>query len=471
MNSNSWFIAGNKLPKQLSKQEVYELFEKMKSGDESARTMLIEHNIRLVFHVVYQYFNAVKYDKNDLVSIGNIGLIKAVSTFDDSKDVEFSSYAARCISNEILMFLRKMKKDENICSLDMEICHDKDDNGLKISDMLSDGTDVAEELIDNETYLIIRQLVNELSGRDREVIMLYFGFYDGKAYTQQEIADILFISRSYVSKVIIKNLDILRKQLVEKGILELNYTKTKKNKLESKDEGEDIMAGKHKIIYEYFSSNTKEEVNNMLEKLTEEERMLVKVRESRKLTKEETYNFYGRLMPKMRRLLGNPNRKTRSRKNRTSAIESVSTVSVAQDKNEVLSDQSNSMISEVIKQQDVENISKPTNIERITKEDYLKILEMLRMPNFTKMIDMHSLKEATIISLALGHVDGKCFSIQAIAKFLGIEEQEVRDIVRKVLFTYKKIINQIMDETIYALIEESGESSVVLNKSTDNKQL
>lgn len=204
MNMESLLFGGKELPKTLSKYEVSELIEKIKQGDEKARKKLIEHNIRLVLYEVNHRFKSVEYDKNDLVSIGNIGLMKAITTFDASKKVEFSTYATRCIDNEILMFLRKLKKNQNVDSLDRIIRHDKDGNEKKLEDIISDDIDITESYTDNETYQIIRQIVKDLPERDRQIIMLYFGFYNGKTHTQKEIAKELGISRSYVPRLIKK---------------------------------------------------------------------------------------------------------------------------------------------------------------------------------------------------------------------------------------------------------------------------
>lgn len=232
MNTDELFIDGYKLPKPLSKQEVYELLKKIKQGDELAREKFVEHNIRLVLYEVTGRFKSVEYDKKDLVSIGNVGLMKAITTFDTSKKVEFATYATRCIDNEILMFLRKLKKDQNVDSLDRTINHDKDGNELKIEDIIIDETDIVEEYTDNETHQILRQIVKDLPDRDREIIMLHFGFYNDKTHTQKEIADMMSISRSYVSRLITKIVKKLGQQLQQKGVIELRMEgqrpKTKK---------------------------------------------------------------------------------------------------------------------------------------------------------------------------------------------------------------------------------------------------
>jgi len=220
MNTEELFIDSDKLPQPLSKQEVYELFDKIKQCDEQAREKLIYHNIRLVLHEVTTRFKNVKYDKRDLVSIGNVGLVKAIETFDTSRKVEFSTYATRCIDNEILMFLRKLNRYIDMDSLDRKINPGNDGNESKIEDIISDGTDIVKDYIDKETYCIIRKAVKDLPDRDREIIMLYFGFYNGKTYTQKEIADFFSVNQSYISKLITRILKWLGKKIEEQGLIE-----------------------------------------------------------------------------------------------------------------------------------------------------------------------------------------------------------------------------------------------------------
>ena len=196
MKTDELFLVGHKLPTPLSKQEVYELLGKIKQGDKRAKEKLAEYNIRLVLYEVTGRFKFVEYEKNELVSIGNLGLMKAINTFDTTKKVEFATYATRCIDNEILMFLRQLKKDQKVDSLNRTINYDNEGNELYLEDTISDETDIFEKYTDNETYQIIRQIVKDLPDREREIIMLYFGFYNDKIYTQKEIADMMSNSRT-----------------------------------------------------------------------------------------------------------------------------------------------------------------------------------------------------------------------------------------------------------------------------------
>ena len=202
MGYNDIFIEGYKIPKKLPKEEMYDLLSKVSQGDTDARQKLIEHNIRLVIYEVNGRFNTLEHDKSELVSIGILGLVKAVDTYDLSKKIEFSSYAIRCIDNEILMFIRKLKKEKGVDSLDRPIGGEGSDKKIKLEDTISSDVDIETSYEDEEDYAEVRRIVYSLPEREREIIMLAFGFYDGRVYKQREIADKLNISRSYASRLI-----------------------------------------------------------------------------------------------------------------------------------------------------------------------------------------------------------------------------------------------------------------------------
>lgn len=225
MNTDELFIDANQLPKPLSKSQTYELLDKVKQGDEEAKKIIAEHNIRLVLYEVTTRFKYVEYDKKDLVSIGNIGLIKAITTFDKSRKVEFSAYTTRCIDNEILMFLRKIKKDQNVDSLNKQIKHDKEGRELKIEDIISDTSNIIDDYEKNITYKSIQEIIKKLPNRDKEIIILRFGFYNNEVHTQEEIANMMSISRSYVSRLIAKIVKRIGQELKKNGIIELRSQK------------------------------------------------------------------------------------------------------------------------------------------------------------------------------------------------------------------------------------------------------
>lgn len=206
----------NIFPKPLSAKEERECFEKMAAGDKSARDKLIEHNLRLVAHIIKKYYSNAQ-DQEDLISIGTIGLIKAVSTFDYTKGCRFATYGSRCVENEILMHFRFMKKSASDVHFDEPVDSDKDGNQLCLIDIIADGECVADkiELIikSEQLYKFINEYLDE---RERQIIFMRYGLNNGAPLTQREVAKKLNISRSYVSRIEKKALQTLKK-IYEKG--------------------------------------------------------------------------------------------------------------------------------------------------------------------------------------------------------------------------------------------------------------
>ncbi|MBR4973898.1 MAG: RNA polymerase sporulation sigma factor SigK [Clostridia bacterium] len=188
-------------PPPLSEKKENELLEKSQNGDENARNKLIEHNLRLVAHIVKKYY-ATGAEQDDLISIGTIGLIKAVSTFKSDKNIRLATYAARCIENEILMFFRNQKKTSQDVFISDPIDTDKDGNALTLIDIIADKRDIVEEI---DTKLKIEKLKavlpSTLDKREKEIIDLRYGLNGKEELTQREIAKKLNISRSYVSRI------------------------------------------------------------------------------------------------------------------------------------------------------------------------------------------------------------------------------------------------------------------------------
>ena len=197
-------------PKPLSQKEERLYLEQMKTGDSEAKNKLIEHNLRLVAHIIKKYYGT-KCEQDDLVSIGTIGLIKAINTFDPDKKIRLSSYASRCIENEILMHLRAVKKTERDISLNETIDTDKDGNPLTLMDIMAVDDSMLDDLDMKLNSKKLGQYINEeLSGREKTVIILRYGLNGKKPMTQKEVAGLLDISRSYVSRIETKALKILR---------------------------------------------------------------------------------------------------------------------------------------------------------------------------------------------------------------------------------------------------------------------
>ncbi len=188
-------------PQPLSAEQEKVYFDRWHLGDRIAYQALIEHNLRLVAHVAKK-FDSSGIDHDDLISIGTVGLIKAVDTFQPTKGTKFATYAARCIQNEILMQLRALKKTRKDVSLSSPIGMDKEGNEITIGDILgSDGDETEEEVSKRLEIHQTMKLLDMLDPRERRVIELRFGLVDGKEWTQNEIAENLGISRSYVSRL------------------------------------------------------------------------------------------------------------------------------------------------------------------------------------------------------------------------------------------------------------------------------
>ena len=188
--------------KPLTAQEEKEYLDRFQAGDQKARDILIERNMRLVAHVVKKY-QGLDEDLDDLISVGTIGLIKAVSTFDASKSVRLSTYAARCIDNELLMLLRQRKKKSREVSLYDPIGTDKEGNEISLLDIIETiPFDVVEHYTTNEDILLLSRFLNSsLTDKEYEVIKLRYGLFGEEELTQREIAKRLNISRSYVSRI------------------------------------------------------------------------------------------------------------------------------------------------------------------------------------------------------------------------------------------------------------------------------
>lgn len=205
---------GTSFPRPLKTKEEQECIQRMLNGDIDARNTLIEHNLRLVMHIIKKYYTNSS-DTEDLVSIGTIGLIKGVSTYKADKGVRLATYASKCIENEILMHFRGQKKTANDVSLSGALDGEGEGDNLSILDTIADDVDMLEDLARRESIEQVRQAVSSvLSGRDAQVIRLRYGLDGQPPMAQREVAEIIGISRSYVSRIEKKALDRLKKTLV-----------------------------------------------------------------------------------------------------------------------------------------------------------------------------------------------------------------------------------------------------------------
>ena len=453
---DEWFLDGAHVPKALSKDKTRELLMLVSQGDTDAKDEIITHNIRLVLYEVSNRFKTVNYEKKELVSIGIIGLVKATNSYNINKKIEFNTYAIRCIDNVILMFLRKLKQTKNDQSLDQPLVNAKDGGEIRLEDILFDDVDITENIERLEIIRIIRSLVDALPSREKEIIEMYFGFKDGKTYTHDQIGKKFNLSQSYISRIISRIINRMKLQLYLDEIIELKTEEI------IKLEGEDMKVVKS--IYEYFNTYSKDEINRVIMELSNEEKELLRLRYGSnleepcktRLSKEDSDRFYNSLIPKIRRKLYNNNNPLGRKKVTNNHAEAEN---LSQESNN-RSDSSSIRKEEIVLQEshieENESQSKASVLEEKSEEknndnDSLSLLKVIKSASFSQMLSVLSVKEAVIISLKFGYVDGKYFSNKRIADFLGIKEIEVAEIVKKILLVYKENINSFID----TLIKES----------------
>lgn len=211
------FISNNNLfPEPLSAEDEKKYLDLMKTGDEEARNILIERNLRLVAHICKKY-NSTKAEQEDLISIGTIGLIKGINSFEPSKGVRLATYVARCIDNEILMHLRSTKKLNSEVYLEDPIGKDKDDNTVTLKEVLENDDRSIEDEVDLKFKIkkLYQKIKEVLKDREKSIIELRFGLNGTKPKTQHEIAEMMGISRSYVSRIETKAINKLSNEFKE----------------------------------------------------------------------------------------------------------------------------------------------------------------------------------------------------------------------------------------------------------------
>lgn len=198
-------------PRPLTPKEEQEYLTKMKNGDKEAKNKLVEHNLRLVAHIIKKYYSNTN-DQDDLVSIGTVGLIKAVNTFNPDKNIRLSSYASRCIENEILMHFRSLKKRSQDISLNETIDTDKDGNPLTLMEIMSCEDDIIDNIDKRAKAAQVKKFISDkLTQRERMIIIMRYGLNNTAPLAQREVAQKLHISRSYVSRIETKALKKLKK--------------------------------------------------------------------------------------------------------------------------------------------------------------------------------------------------------------------------------------------------------------------
>ena len=212
-----YYIGGSQtLPPPLSAEEETEMLEKLSKGEEEVRQTLVERNLRLVVYIAKKFENT-GVGLEDLISIGTIGLIKGIDTYSRNKNVRLTTYCARCIQNEILMYLRRSNRIKGEISIDEPLNQDGDGNELLLSDILGTEADITSRRLEDEVdKTLLRSAIQKLSNRERNIMELRFGFISGNEKTQKEVADMLGISQSYISRLEKKIIHKMKKDIMSK---------------------------------------------------------------------------------------------------------------------------------------------------------------------------------------------------------------------------------------------------------------
>ncbi len=212
-----FYVGGSdNLPAPLSSKEEEEAIKKLDKGDDDARKLLVEHNLRLVVYIAKKFENT-GVGIEDLVSIGTIGLMKAINTFNSEKKIKLATYASRCIENEILMYLRRSNRLKSEISIDEPLNQDGDGNELLLSDILGTEEDITSRRLEDEVdQKLLKASISKLNKREKDIMELRFGFVTGNEKTQKEVADMLGISQSYISRLEKKIIGKMKKEILSK---------------------------------------------------------------------------------------------------------------------------------------------------------------------------------------------------------------------------------------------------------------
>ncbi len=542
----------------LSPSKEKELAIRISNGDEEAKKIFIESNLKLVVHIAKNYIGR-GLSFLDLIQEGNIGLMIAVDKYDVNRNIKFSTYAFYWISKSIKQAIdnkarnirmpvyknieiydyrkvigsleEKLNKEPTIeeiaqemnitvskakklyrlqndtISLNKLVNHDDDtelESILKTSDYMN-----PEKLAVAKTMReqVRKELENSsLSEREKEVLILRFGLYDQEPLTQTEIAKKFDVSRGAISQIKqralkklgnSKNIKILAMYMIssEKAVeqlKELDKKSLKKNKEDniSIEKGENLKMSrktsrKLKTLYEFFKGYSKEEVDSELEKLTEEEKRIIVARFGENLNvlipdsldMEQKNKFYRTIVPRIKRHLSEQ-KVTKELETNEKIKETYSNNTETEEENSTLIDipsvdnKDVSLEEPIFLNQKETPIIKTSNEETnyvgnsvieknsskqeeiITKDDYIKLLELLKTPMFNQITGTLTNKELVIISLKLGYIDGKYFSNESIAEFLGIEKDEIIETTKKILLLYKERLNELIDNAIEVVTEK-----------------
>lgn len=551
----------------LTKEEEKELYNKVLEGDKIAKEKFINHNLRLVIYVARNYQNrGLSFE--DLIQEGNLGLIRAVKDFDPTRGYKFSTYAwqwirqaiTRALGNDsrniripIHMYEKLQDYNKTVKSLSEKLGREPtkeeisismglnpkqikeiarvqndtislnaivgDDENAELEHFISNNYNLEEDVINRSLRKQILASFKDanLTPREKDIILLRFGLYDGDCRTLEEVASEFNITRERIRQIEMKALRKLRNPKPAKRLLDYtddilqsaknvglvvvneeekknsdsnkdtNYKSLKNKNIIPGEENKRMKKKRYQSIYEYFKCD-EEEVNKALARLNDYDREVFEEYKQQILSENFDYILYQKFYTGVRlRILGclhDPNyvpryRKSRkgSRDNSNDKITSKPQTIIKEDSPktntnattislEAIKSDSESRTSKIITDKDssIVNSNVVREHDKFTKDDYSSMLELLRSPSFTDMMNILSAKEAVIISLRLGYVDNKYFTPKAISNFLGIDEEEVNETTKKVLLVYKDNFNNFIDRLIASTdsVKEKGKEYIKL---------
>ncbi|MBR2827981.1 MAG: sigma-70 family RNA polymerase sigma factor [Bacilli bacterium] len=392
--------------KALTREENLSLLERLRNEHENydeIRSQLIEGNMRLVFYQVFQNFKNVCEDKEDLISIGTIGLMKAIDNFDFNRTKYFSSFATRCINNEILMHVRKLKR---IHSVDFESFDEvvSSNNTLTLSEILPSNVDIEYDFQLKEDKKMVWEYLETISEKQQVIMKYYFGFIDGKPYNQYEIADILHLTQSYISRVVNKHLKMIPIFLEE-------------HKVSSKEKEK---GSKISFLYDYFPNYSKDDVNDAILKLNKKD---LKFLSSWIQSDDKTTFPYQNLILKLKKILNQKEEVIKQEIKIPKKKEEVESTSIISNKKDEDS------LNEIIETPKSKDISYSFHEDLFLKDATLYFL------NHSSYVTP---KEYFLLMMKYSTAFKHSYSTLELSKFLNISEEEINSILIQSLKNMKE---------------------------------
>ena len=514
----------------LTQEQEREIALRIGQGDEEAKKIMIESNLRLVIKIAKKYINR-GLDFLDLIQEGNLGLMKAVEKYDVSKGNKFSTYAMCWIRQSISRAIRDKSRNIRIpsrkyddlynlnktvakleallqrqptieevanemgeplfvvkelyhiskdtVSMNIKIGDDKDseiENFITMEENAPEDLAVIEDMKE-QLYVLLNS--TSLSSQEYEVIKLRFGLENSEKMSLEAIGQKFHVTRERIRQIEYKAFQKLRRssrikeyavfmsspdkalKAIEefRTIYRSNRSYASTNNIRSQERNEE-MNNKYRTLYQHFADYTEEQVNEVLKTLTTDELALLKYKygedlktpTNNQLTREQATKINSVIIPKIKRRLIN----LYKNKKKLKVLPEKDKTNRAKDESNTISlPEAKQLKQEIIEKETIESSSRPPEPPKesiatnsITGEECIKILELLKTPSFSQMISTLSVKEAVIIALRLGYIDDKYFSVEQISQFLGIDQEDVNEITKKVLVLYKDTINQFIDQAI-----------------------